>query len=640
MAGRGWSRLMPRLKKEPFFPPFEAKNLAPFRKWVGLINQQTLRADAAAAFTNAAVVLPQAIAFAAIAGLPPQYGLYAAMVTPVIAAIFGSSWHLISGPTTAISVVIFATLSSIHEPGSAEYIQAVLTITLLAGLFQLLMGLARLGQLVSLVSHSVMVGFTAGAAILIALSQVSGFLGQKLPRPEDIDAFFTAIWRALPDIDPYVFSIALGTLLVTALCKKFWPRLPNYLIGLIFGGGLAYALDAESHGVQFVQSVATGIPQFAAPGFSLESLRELSSGAFALALIGLLEAVSIARAIALKSKQPLDSNQEIIGQGLSNIGGSFFSAYLGSGSFTRSALNYESGARTPMAALLSALFLFIILVLISPFIELIPIPAMSGLIMLVAWKLIDFKEIKHVLTSSASETVVLLSTFFAVVAIDLEFAIYVGVILSLSIFLRRSMKPGLPINVPNAKVRGRPFMSPILWNLPECPQAVFARLQGSLYFGAVEFVEKEFRRIAEERPGQKHFGLMLDGAVGVDLAGADLLIQEAKRREARGGQLYIGVRYPPIRRQLARFHVPREIGRKHIFRRKTEMLPKLVANLDLDICATCTTRVFRECPKVPDFGLSDAGKGQTSKGEVGKEKVGQSKLDEGEAQRYEPSTSE
>ncbi|WP_282606310.1 SulP family inorganic anion transporter [Pelagibius sp. Alg239-R121] len=617
---------MPRIKKEPFLPPFEARNLAPFRKWIGQVNRQTLRDDAAAAFTNAAVVLPQAIAFAAIAGLPPQYGLYAAMVTPVIAAIFGSSWHLVSGPTTAISVVIFATLSNIHEPGSAAYIQAVLTITLLAGIFQLLMGLVRLGQLVSLVSHSVMVGFTAGAAILIALSQVSGFLGQKLPRPEHIDAFLTAIWRALPNVDPYVFSIAFGTLAVTAACKRYLPKWPNYLIGLIFGGGLAYLLDAEAHGVQFVQSVATGVPQFSAPEFSLEALRTLSSGAFALALIGLLEAVSIARAIALKSKQPLDSNQEIIGQGLSNIGGSFFSAYLGSGSFTRSALNYESGAKTPMAALMAALFLFIILIAISPFIELIPIPAMSGLIMLVAWKLIDFKEIRHILISSAAETIVLLVTFFAVVAVNLEFAIYLGVILSLSIFLRRSMKPGLPINVPNARVSGRPFMSPILWNLPECPQAVFARLQGSLYFGAVEFIEKEFRRMEEERPGQKHFGLMLDGAVGVDLAGADLLVQEAKRREARGGQLYIGVRYPPIRRQLARFHVPREIGRQHIFRRKTEMLPKLVANLDLDICATCTTRVFRECPKVPDFGVNEADQGvavddEAAAGDTGQDAV-------------------
>ena len=217
----------------------------------------------------------------------------------------------------------------------------------------------------------------------------------------------------------------------------------------------------------------------------------------------------------------------------------------------------------------------------------------------VAWKLIDFKGIRHILTSSASETTVLLVTFLGVVVVNLEFAIYAGMILSLSIFVRRSMQPGLPLNVPNARVSGRPFMSPILWNLPECPQALFARLQGALYFGAVEYLEKEFRRLEEERPGQKHFGLMLDGAVGVDLAGAQLLIDEARRREERGGRLYLGVRYPPIRRQLAQFHVPKLIGREHIFRRKTDMLPKLVANLDPDICATCKTRIFNECPKAP-----------------------------------------
>ncbi len=186
---------MPRLPKEPFFHPFRPENLLPFLKWIGMVNRETLKDDSVAAFTNAAVVLPLGIAFAAIAGLPPQYGLYTAMITPIITALFGSSWHLISGPTTAISVVIFATLSNIHEPGSAAYIQAVLTITLTAGVFQVLMGLVNLGQLVSLVSHSVMVGFTAGAAILIALTQISGFLGQKLPRPEDTDAFLNTLWR-------------------------------------------------------------------------------------------------------------------------------------------------------------------------------------------------------------------------------------------------------------------------------------------------------------------------------------------------------------------------------------------------------------------------------------------------------------
>ena len=470
----------------------KARRLLPFLTWLHRVDGGSLRHDAVAALTGAAVVLPQGIAFAAIAGLPPQYGLYTAMVTPVIAALFGSSWHLVSGPTTAVSIVVFATLSGSHEPGSAAYIEAALTITLLAGLFQLALGMVRLGQLVSLVSHSVMVGFTAGAGVLIALSQISGVLGVNLPRPDDPGAFIASVWQAIPDSSPHVLAVSIGTLAVAAACKRLRPSWPNYLIGLLFGIGLAQVIDAGAQGAQFVQPITSGVPPFAVPEFSFGSLRQHASGAFALALIGLLEAVSIARAISLQSKQALDSNQEIIGQGLSNIGGAFFGAYVGSGSFTRSALNYEAGARTPMAAIMAAGFLLTILLVIAPFIQLIPVPAMSGLIVLVAWKLIDFKEIRHVLTSNFSESIVLVVTFGAVLLVDLEFAIYAGVLLSLSIFLRRSMRPGLPLNVPNAKVRGRPFMSPVLWKLPECPQAVFARLQGSLYFGAVEYLEKSF----------------------------------------------------------------------------------------------------------------------------------------------------
>ena len=208
------------VKAKALLRSFDVSNLFPFLNWFGLVTAKSFRFDTIAAITSAAVVLPQSIAFAAIAGLPPQYGLYTAIVTPVIAALFGSSWHLVSGPTTAISVVIFATLSGIHEPGSADYIAAVLTITLLAGLFQFLLGFVRLGQLVSFVSHSVMVGFTAGAAVLIALSQISGFLGVELARPSDLAAFFASIWQALPEINLFVFAIAFGTLAATVICKR------------------------------------------------------------------------------------------------------------------------------------------------------------------------------------------------------------------------------------------------------------------------------------------------------------------------------------------------------------------------------------------------------------------------------------
>ncbi|MDW3225186.1 MAG: SulP family inorganic anion transporter [Paracoccaceae bacterium] len=587
--------------------------MMPFLDWLPMVNRETFRADVFAGLTNAAIVLPQGIAFAAIAGLPPQYGLYTAMVTPVIAAFFGSSWHLVSGPTTAISVVIFATLSENFVPGSPEFISAVFSITLLAGLFQLCLGLVNLGQLVSLVSHSVMVGFTAGAAILIFLSQLPGFIGKSLPRPDELFEFGKELWNALPHLSPYVLAVSVTTLIVAVALKKYKPVWPNYLIALIVGSLLAYTLDTLSHmvgagatGLAFVQAIDSGIPPMAVPEMSFDVVRDLSQGAFALALIGLLEAVSIARAMSLQSHQSLNSNQEIIGQGLSNIGGSFFSAYMGSGSFTRSSLNLESGARTPLAAVLAALFLLIILLMISPLIAYIPIPAMSGLIMLVAWKLIDLKEIRHILTTSASETAIFLITFLVVLLVDLEFAIYSGVIVSLSLFLRKTMRPGLPVNVPNAGVDGRPFMSPIHWRLPECPQAMFIRVQGPMYFGAVEYLEKEFRKLEQQRPEQKHLGLLVDGSVGIDLAGAEWLVEESRNRKDLGGSLYIIGRYPPLRRQMDQFHVTKLIGKDRIFRRKREMLEAMVPTLDPDICATCKLRVFLECKDMPNAALAEA----------------------------------
>lgn len=597
--------IAPPATKQKVSAKARVRAMMPFLDWFPMVNRETFRADVFAGLTNAAIVLPQGIAFAAIAGLPPQYGLYTAMITPVIAAFFGSSWHLVSGPTTAISVVIFATLSEHFVPGSPEFIAAVFSITLLAGFFQLFLGLVNLGQLVSLVSHSVMVGFTAGAAVLIFLSQLPGFIGKSLPRPDELVEFGRELWHALPTLSPHVLAVSFTTLIVAVLVKRYRKNWPNYLIALTAGSALAYALDAQSHGVIFVQPISSGIPPVAVPEMSFAIFRDLSQGAFALALIGLLEAVSIARAMSLQSHQSLNSNQEIIGQGLSNIGGSFFSAYMGSGSFTRSSLNLEAGAKTPLAAILAAIFLLVILLLVSPLIAYIPIPAMAGLIMLVAWKLIDVKEIKHILTSSPSETAILLITFVVVLLVDLEFAIYAGVIVSLSLFLRQTMRPGLPVNVPNADVEGRPFMSPIHWKLPECPQAVFLRVQGPMYFGAVEYLEKEFRKLEKRRPEQKHLGILIDGSVGMDLAGSEWLIEESRNRKENGGSLNIVGRYPPLRRQMDQFHVTKLVGKSHIFRRKREMVSAMVPQMDPSVCETCKLRVFIECKNQPGHPTSE-----------------------------------
>lgn len=564
--------------------------------WVQNSTRRTLSADGFAGFTNAALVLPQAIAFAAIAGLPPEYGIYSAITIPVVAALFGSSWHLVSGPTTAISAVVLATLTIHYEPLTPEFIAAALVLTLLAGLFQLGFGIARLGQLLTLVSPSVITGFTVGVALIIAFGQLQHLLGTEIPSIRNLGEFTASVGHSVNHINLDAFAIGMTTLVAGVVSRKINPLLPAYLIALLFGGTLGWMLDARGSGVEFITAISTIIPPLSFPVIDLESLRQLTAGAFVIALIGVLEATSIASAIAMKSRQDLDANREILAQGLSNVVGSFLSSYVGSGSFTRSGLNYEAGARSPFSAIFSSFFLVAILLFTSDFIQMIPVPAMAGLILLVAARLISIREISEIAKASRSELGVLVITLAAVLFVNIEFAIYAGVIVSLGVFINRTMRPKLVINAPVDSGGHRVFANIDDSPSAECPQLAITRINGPLFFGATDGLRREFRKLEKMRPKQKYMLIRIGGSAGMDFAGARLLVDEAHRRTDRGGQLFLAIKHPPLRKLLAQFRLSREIGVGHIYRHKWDALQKIVPSLDQSICATCDKRVFLECP--------------------------------------------
>ncbi len=578
---------------------FDLARIFPFLNWRSLVTADSLKADVYAGFTNAAIVLPQGVAFATIAGLPPEYGLYTAMITPIVAALFGSSLVMVSGPTTAISAIVLATLEGFAEPGTAEFIQLVLLLTIMVGVFQFAAGLARLGGLVSFVSHSVMTGFTAAAALLIGVSQLSGVMGIVVERGGNVFERAFHIYQAIGDINWTALAIAMVTLLVTILLRLFAKQLPGFLIALAAGGLFGWLIDAEAKGVSMIGALPATFPTFAPPTFTFSLLGQLTQGAAAIALVGLLEAVSIGRAFAIRRHERFDSSQEMIGQGMSNMVGGFFQAYAGSGSFTRSGVNAEAGARTPISAICSSLFLALILLLVAPLVAYIPTPAMAGLILYVAYKLIDFREFYHVFETSRSETFVLVVTFISGVAIELDFAIYVGVIASLSVFLNKSAHPSLRVSTPTVSRSGRrKFRNADMHNLPECPQILSVRLDGPLYFGSAEHVEREFRRLERTRYNQKHVVLYLKGVGEVDLAGADLLIEEIRQIKKRGGSFEIVALYPPLLRRLRRFHVIEEIGEDNLHISKGDAIAAAVTRIDPEICRACRLRVFLECSKL------------------------------------------
>jgi len=575
-----------------FWPRF-----LPFLRWWPLVNRQTLKTDLMAGLTGAVIVLPQGVAFALIAGLPPVYGLYTAMVPAIVAGLFGSSRHLISGPTTAISIVVFATISKYAEPGSAKFVQMALTLTFLAGVYQLSLGLARMGTLVNFISHSVVVGFTAGAAVLIATSQLKHFFGIPIPAGESFLHTWREIFHQLTHINPYVTGIAVLTLVTLIVLTRFRPRWPVMLIGMVIGSVVALLPGIAAHGIQVVGKLPQSLPPLSLPDLHLSSLKQLGSGALAVAMLGLVEAVSIARSVAAKSGQRIDGNQEFLGQGLANAVGSFFSSYASSGSFTRTGVHFAAGATTPMSAVFAALSLALLVLLVAPLAGYLPIAAMAAVLLVVAWRLIDFHHIRTIVLTSKRETAVLATTFFATLFVELEFAIYVGVMLSLVIYLMRTSQPNVVTRTPDPLSPGRHFVSDP--KLPECPQLKIIRLDGSLYFGAVDHVQEQFHVMEMNYPSQKHLMLVGNGINFVDIAGAELLAAEARQRKARGGGLYLVKVKEEACNTLRKGGFRELIGPEHIFQTKTDAIESIFSRLDRSVCARCDKRIFRECATVP-----------------------------------------
>ncbi len=573
---------------------FAISTLFPFLSWFRLVNAETLRADFMAGLTGAVIVLPQGVAFATIAGLPPQYGLYTAMVTPIVAALFGSSRHLISGPTTAISIVVFAAVSRYATPGSPEFINMALTLTLLAGVYQLGFGLARLGVLVNFVSHTVVMGFTAGAAILIATSQLKHVLGIAVPRGESFAHTWVNIFEHLGQTNFTVLAVALLTLVTALVMKRLFPKLPHLLVGLIVGSFAAIGFGASASGITFVGEIPAQLPPLSLPDFSLATIRQLAPDAFAVALLGLIEAVSIARSVAAKSNQRINGNQEFVGQGLSNIVGSFFSSYAGSGSFTRSGINYSAGAQTPMAAIFAAILLMITVLFIAPLTKYLPVAAMGGVILLVAYALIDFHHIRETLVHSRSETAILAVTFFATLFLELEFAIYLGVLLSLVIFLAKSSKPEIVTMAPDTFDPKRKLTNIDAKPLVECPQIKIIRIDRAIYFGSVNYIQAKLDSITESE-GLVH--VLIDGSRMnyIDLAGAEMLVQEHNRLRAKGGGLYFAGLKSAVWEFLAEGKFIRAIGSQHFFNHKSQAIATIFRKLDQEKCQQCRARVFREC---------------------------------------------
>jgi SulP family sulfate permease len=561
------------------------------------------------------LVLPQGIAFATLAGLPPEYGLYTAIVPCIIAALFGSSWHVMSGPTNANSLALFAMLSPLAIAFSPAYIQLALAVTVMVGILQWLIGALRLGMLANFISPAVLFGFTSGAALLIAVHALPDLLGLAAASQHGAGAVLVHVLTQLPNAQPAALAVGAITLGVALLLRRFRRNWPYMLIGLVVATALAWLWSqwaagstAPSSALRTVGHIATPWPRFEMPDISWAQASELMGLAFALTIVALGQAISIAKTVALRSGQRIDANREFRGQGLSNIVGGFFSCYVSCGSMNRSMPNLEAGARTPLASVFSALLLLGLVAVSAQLLAQIPMAALSALLVLVALGLLDLARWRQLFGLSRTDFAVALATMVATVTIRLEIAILLGMLLSLMSFLYRTSRPAMRTMGFDGRGLDRQFVvidtpddpeEPPHPTLPECPQLKLLRMEGEVYFGATQHVADILHALRSQPHPQKHLLVMAKSMNFIDLAGAELWATELAARRAMGGNLYFHRPRPEVIRMWRKTGFTALLGPEHQFPDKFTAISHIFSKLDPEICRHCSARIFWECKTAP-----------------------------------------
>jgi SulP family sulfate permease len=463
------------------WPSLSARDLV--RGYTG----ELLRRDLMAGLTVATVAVPQAMAYALIAGIPPVYGLYTAIIMTALASVFGSSQHLINGPTNAISLVVFSAVAGLSAgPDDPARMEVVALLGVLVGLIQIAIALLKLGDLTRYVSEAVVLGFMAGAGLLVALTQVQNLLGLEA-RGSGKDHLLVRLWLTWTGGGPINYTslgIGLATLaLIYALHRlgrRLKMRVPELLISLVAVSFLVWLFKLVPADAAGRLHVARQWPFPQMPNFSPERIRQLWGGALAISLLGLVEALAIAKSLAARTREPLDYNRQCLAEGIANLGGGVFGCMPGSGSLTRSAINYFAGGATRMSGLFAAAAVALSYALFAGLADYVPRAALAGVLMWTAWRIVDRRRLAFCLRATRFDAGIALATAVAAVCLSIEFSILIGTFLSFLFFVPRASRLHVSELVlgPERAVRERQPGD------PPCGRLVILSFEGNLFFGA------------------------------------------------------------------------------------------------------------------------------------------------------------
>jgi len=562
-----------------------------------------LRRDLIAGLTVATVAVPQAMAYALIAGIPPTYGLFTAIVMTALGSIFGSSRFLMNGPTNAISLVVLgaAGIETADSDGT-ERLQFVFLLAVLVGMIQILIALLKLGDLTRYISESVIVGFMTGAGFLVALTQIDKLLGLESVG-KGTDYLLRRLWLTWTQGGPInlrALVIGLATIAMIyglhRLSRRLKIKLPELLITLVLVSSVVWLADQIFPPANQISHlvVEQRLPRFTMPAFSHEAIRQLWGGSLAISLLGLVEALAIAKAIGAQTREPLDYNRQCLAEGIANLGGGLFQCMPGSGSLTRSAINYFSGAATRISGIFAALAVLAALLLFAPLARYVPQPALAGVLMWTAWRIVDRPRLMFCLRATRFDAGLAIATGLSAVFISIEFSILIGTFLSFLFYVPRASRlraTELVLGRERVVRERRP-------DDPPCAKIVILSIDGELFFGAAQDLEERFTELrGRVKEGVRVVVLALKWARNPDMVCLEHLrnfLQDVQKHKAI--VLLCGVR-DDLAESLERLHSHDWLPPDCVFRENasgpSSTLQAVRRGYDLlgeNLCVTCPRR--------------------------------------------------
>lgn len=546
----------------------------PSLEWIKNYKRATLSGDLAAGLTVGVMLIPQGMAYAMIAGLPPIYGLYASTIPLIIYSFLGTSRQLAVGPVAMVSLLTAAGVGLIASTGTAEYISLAITLAFLVGFIQFLLGAFKLGFLVNFLSHPVISGFTSAAAIIIGLSQLKHLLGVKMEGSSRLNEIVVEAVDKIPQTHLLTLLIGCAGIVIIVLLKKYLKALPGQLVAVVFGIAVVSLLNLDNSGLKIVGDIPSGLPEFTLPNFQFSTWQMLLPTAMAIALVSFMESIAVAKAIQAKHKDyKVVPNQELVSLGLANIVGSFFQAYPTTGGFSRTAVNDQAGAKTGLASLISAVLIILTLLFLTPLFYNLPQAILASVIMVAVFGLIDFKEPIHLWHANKTDFFMLSATFVATLFLGIEEGIGIGVVLSLVMVIYRTTRPHIAVL---GKVPGTDTFRNIARfdHLETREDIVIVRFDEDLYFANINYFQEELNTIIDMKRSKALKFILLDAESinYIDSSAMNILKQMVLDYRDQGIYFYFAAVKGPVRDAMHRDGIIKTIGSHRFFLTKQNAL--------------------------------------------------------------------